>query len=221
MCNVSNALLPNPVAEINVNKSSLDLSMLRSHSVCVCVCVCVSETEFIHCDMCVTSVCSPPAGWLCRPDSTGRHSSTLVCVFIVTPWSKVTTPSLQMIFYPSWVQQTTSPSLTRATAGRWILLSLHISLLDLIALFPLHRRNNQQPYSCVFNLPPVSVMEERQRLSCNSPVKTYLWHYWIIKATAPLDKYKEQNNAKNGCSVTFSQETRFKSQWNQISVQFS
>lgn len=60
----------------------------------------------------------------------------LVRVFIVTLWCKVTTPSLSMIFYQSWVQGTTSPNLTRGTAGRWILLSLRISLLDQIVLFP-------------------------------------------------------------------------------------
>lgn len=87
------------------------------------------------CDMCLTSACSPPAGWLCSSDRTGRHSSALLGVFIVTLWSNVTTPSLSMIFYQSWLQGTTSLHLTRGTAGKWILLSLQISPLDQIALF--------------------------------------------------------------------------------------
>lgn len=88
--------------------------------------------------MCLILVCSPPAGWLCTSDRSGRHSSVLTSVFIVTLWCKVTTPSLSMIFHRSWVQGTAPPNLTRGPARRWICLSLQISLLDQMILFPFY-----------------------------------------------------------------------------------
>lgn len=46
-----------------------------------CAAVCVSDTEFIH--MCLTSVCSPPAGWLCSPDIPHQYSQCLYCLSVI------------------------------------------------------------------------------------------------------------------------------------------
>ena len=128
-------------------------------------------------------------------------------LLIVTLWSKVTTPSLSMTFCLSWVQTTTSSELTRGQQGARTLLSLHISPLEQIVLFPftLFRPSAAEAGICFSSTSwraeelksnwaeDLSCIKAEELKSLTSAEELKSWQSWTTEETEELEENSVQS----------------------------